>query len=354
MAIAPEQLIEQAARHQVYLEGQKTHSVNDVLELMQEMEDKIISRLSRSDITMFNKARLERLLDAVNGFMDDYYDGAISELWRKQLDDLAVYEAGFEVRSLDNVVVNYDFDLPSDTQIISSVYTNPLTMRGPDNGKLLESFYADWTQNQKDRVSGAIRAGFAMGDTTPQIVRQLMQEDFKINRRTMSTLVRTGLQHASSHARQITWERNDDIVKQVQWVSVIDSRTSVQCRSLDGQKFPINKGPRPPAHAGCRSSTVAVLDESFSFLEDGATRSAREPDGDVTSIDANTTYYSWLKKQPASFQDSVIGPTRGKLLRNGGLTSARFAELQLNKNFQPLTIDEMRKLEPVAFEKANI
>jgi hypothetical protein len=53
-------------------------------------------------------------------------------------------------------------------------------------------------------------------------------------------------------------------------------------------------------------------------------------------------------------QDSIIGPTRGKLLRKGGLSSQRFAELQLSKNYKPLTLDEMKKLEPVAFEKAGI
>lgn len=52
--------------------------------------------------------------------------------------------------------------------------------------------------------------------------------------------------------------------------------------------------------------------------------------------------------------DIAIGTTRAKLLRSGGLSAERFAELQLGTNFQPLTLDEMRRLEPKAFARAGI
>jgi hypothetical protein len=50
----------------------------------------------------------------------------------------------------------------------------------------------------------------------------------------------------------------------------------------------------------------------------------------------------------------VIGPTRGKLLRDGGLSARRFAELQLGKTFEPLNLKEMRKLDPLAFRRAGL
>ena len=46
--------------------------------------------------------------------------------------------------------------------------------------------------------------------------------------------------------------------------------------------------------------------------------------------------------------------TRGKLLRNGGLTADEFANLSVDQKFRPLTLDEMRKRNPLAFEKANL
>jgi hypothetical protein len=66
------------------------------------------------------------------------------------------------------------------------------------------------------------------------------------------------------------------------------------------------------------------------------------------------SYYDWLKEQPASFQDQAIGPVRAKLLRDGGLSASRFAELSVDKYFAPLTLPEMQALDPVAFKRAGL
>ena len=94
---------------------------------------------------------------------------------------------------------------------------------------------------------------------------------------------------------------------------------------------------------------MAELDDGLDFLDKGATRSSVNG-----YVDADLTYYQWLKRQPAAFQDLAVGPARGKLLRNGGINSERFSELQLDRNFQPLTLDEMRQLEPQAFARAGL
>jgi len=125
------------------------------------------------------------------------------------------------------------------------------------------------------------------------------------------------------------------------------------CQSLDGQQFPLDKGPRPPVHIGCRSTTTPVFDERFKFLQEGATRSARGDDG-VEKVNAKQTYYSWLKTQSADFQDSAIGPKWAKVLRDGGLSANRFSELRLDKKFKPLTLQQAKILEPLAFNKAGL
>jgi len=71
-------------------------------------------------------------------------------------------------------------------------------------------------------------------------------------------------------------------------------------------------------------------------------------------VDAKQSYYDWLKTQDEHFQIDALGPTRAKLFRNGGLSAERFAQLNLGTNFEPLTLAEMRKLEPKAFERAGL
>jgi SPP1 gp7 family putative phage head morphogenesis protein len=236
-----------------------------------------------------------------------------------------------------------------------------LSVRGADGGKLLKPFIDDWSSNEVKRVSGAIRQGVFEGKTTSQIlqlVRGTRAGKFNdgilaVSNRNAEAVVRTAVQHVSSIARNETWKANADIVDGVVWTSTLDGRTSAQCRSLDGQVFPVDKGPRPPIHIRCRSTTTPKLAEKFDFLSEGGTRSTRGPNG-VSSTSANETYYAWLKKQPAQFQNDAIGPTRAALLRDGGLSAERFSELNLGRNFEPLTLDQMRAIEPNAFIQAGI
>lgn len=121
-----------------------------------------------------------------------------------------------------------------------------------------------------------------------------------------------------------------------------------QCRTLDQQVFELGKGPRPPLHHNCRSTVLIVLKDEYAGRGNINKRASK--DGPVD----NESYYSWLNKQPKDFQDDVLGETRGKLLRSGGLSADKFAALQLDKNFKPLTLDEMRSREPMAFKKAGL
>jgi hypothetical protein len=99
----------------------------------------------------------------------------------------------------------------------------------------------------------------------------------------------------------------------------------------------------------CRSTTIAVLNSQFDFLKQGRTRSA-----EFGPVAGGETYYDWLKAQPESVQNEALGPTRGKLFRDGGLSADEFASLQLDKNFKPLTLAEMKALEPEAFQAAGL
>jgi SPP1 gp7 family putative phage head morphogenesis protein len=359
MATAPEQLINQATRHQVFLERLKTGDANKFEAFLRDIDRDVSARLAGRDITEFTRNRLNKLLDSVREDIQ-----AIQTDWRKvvmtDVRDLALYEAEFEIRSL-NQVIDYDFDLPSTNQLMSAVRTNPLSVQGIDRGKLLEPFMREWTDKTAERVSGAISAGYYQGQTTNQILQTIRGTRaagftdglLSMSNKDASLMVRTALQHSASQAREQVWTANSDVVKKVRWVSTLDERTSQICQSLDGEEFELDKGPRPPIHIGCRSTVVAVLDDRYSFLDRGATRSARGPDG-VERVDAKQTYYSWLKDQPRDFVDAAIGPKRAQLLFDGGISAERFAELQIGKQFEPLTLQQMRQLDPLAFERAGI
>jgi hypothetical protein len=122
---------------------------------------------------------------------------------------------------------------------------------------------------------------------------------------------------------------------------------------MDGRIYPRDEAPVPPYHLNCRTTLVSVPNDGFEWLSEGRQRIAKGEGGDSELVDGKMTYFEWLQGQPDAVQDMAIGPRRGKLLREGGLTAKRFGELNLNSRFEPRTLKEMRAMEPVAFERAR-
>jgi hypothetical protein len=89
------------------------------------------------------------------------------------------------------------------------------------------------------------------------------------------------------------------------------------------------------------------------MFAEGTTRASLGANG-AGQVSASLDYYHWLQQQPATFQDVAIGPMRAKLLQEGGLSVQRFSELQLDRNFVPLNLAQMKVLEPLAFERAGL
>ena len=188
--------------------------------------------------------------------------------------------------------------------------------------------------------------GFVQGQTTRQIVKNVVGAGglADISERNATTVIRTALSHVSNEARNETYRQNDNIIEKYEWVSTLDSRTSTICRARDGMTWEIGKGPMPPAHPNCRSCTAPVISSEFDFLDKGAKRAAKGADGG-TQVSADTTYYEFLKQQPAWFQDQALGPVRGKIFRNSGISPEEFRVISVDGFGNPLTLKQMAELD---------
>lgn len=343
-------LADPTTRHSVYLERLKTGEVKKFAPFLREIDRNLREILTRGGLTDFQRRRTERMLTDIDDMLAEVL-GRFGKELRADLREFAKYETGFTERLLTNA--GFEPDVPTIGQVWTAATATP--MQGV-NGKLLAPFIRDWTRSERQYVTGAIRVAVAQGQTVSQTVQAIRGTKaaryadgaLAVTQRHAETVVRTSVAHVGDMARHETYRENADIIKGEQWSSTLDQRTSSQCRSLDGRVFALDKGPRPPIHPNCRSVRIPLLDDEFSFLQKGETRSSRGG-----PIDASTTYYQWLKRQPASFQDSALGRARGRLFRRGGLSADRFSELQLDRRFQPLTLEEMQRLEPLAFERAG-
>ena len=341
-------LINADVRNQVLLERLKEGEHKKFTPFLKSIEKDLRARLLLEGETISSIKRLRVLLADVTNLQKAIYDDYNGQL-SIDLGEIGVSQSEFEAESYTKAVSTYLPVTPTSDQVLTAVRVNPMQLQAYSGRQLIQPFIADWSKNQIQLVKNAIQQGFYQGQSTAEIIRRIRGtkgnnfndgELAKVNRANR-TVVRTAVQHMSTQARQLTMSRNDDLIKGYQWVSVLDSRTSNQCSALDGRIFDVGDGPLPPIHPNCRSATTPVLSDEFDF------------DKSPSKV-VDETYYSWLKKQPLSFQSEAIGATRAKLLRDGGLSSEEFAKLSLNKNFESMTLSEMRKKAPTVFEEANI
>nr|DAG80644.1 MAG TPA: minor capsid protein [Caudoviricetes sp.] len=94
----------------------------------------------------------------------------------------------------------------------------------------------------------------------------------------------------------------------------------------------------------CRSTTAPVISSEFDFLDKGAKRAAKGADGG-TQVSADTTYYEFLEQQPAWFVDEALGPVRGKIFRNSGISPEEFRVISVDGFGNPLTLKQMAELD---------
>lgn len=355
-------LTDVATRHQVFLERLKSQHANEFASVVDELNKetlRVVRALEVSNLSELGRRELKEILAELSQVNEDAIAAASKELFGN-LDKLCSYELGFEARSFQFVPASVRLKSPEATDAFADALARPLSA----NGELLKPFVSKWGAGEVDRVNNVVRKAWGEGwpiDRLTSAINGTKRLGYKdgilgppgasatVARRNARSVARTATQHVASSARMAFWERNANVISGYRFLATLDNRTTATCRSLDRRIFELNAGPVPPLHIGCRSTTVAEVDPSLDFLDEGATRASI--DGPV---EADLSYYDWLKSQPAAFQNEALGSTRAKLFRNGGLSSEDFAALNIGRNFEPMTLEQMRKLDPLAFENAGL
>ena len=200
------------------------------------------------------------------------------------------------------------------------------------NGEVISKAFRGIAVDQAEQFSQVVRNGLLAGETTPSIAKRLIGslqfgEDAKTVKQLIAAggqstavannqvvaLVRTSINQVANTASQQVYQSNQDITKKYRYVATLDSRTSSICRALDGREFEYGRGPTPPQHFNCRSTTVPVIDydqlsRDFDFKVEPPSAGKRAAAGGM--VPAGTTYGDWLAKQPRATQAEVLGPSK--------------------------------------------
>lgn len=352
---ANEELLEAQVDHAARLIGYTNGVVRRMLGVLRKTEPdlfaKLQSALERLPSDSFTVQRLERLMASVDEITEQGYKRLEDDL-RAELGELAAYEVEAQKNIYEKAAIAVSFESVAASQVYAGAMAQPF------NGRLLKEWFKGLEDTQKQRLRDAIRIGYVQNEPIAQIIQRIrgtralkFKDGFiEIDRRNAEAIVRTAVNHTANYAQTKFLEANEEVIKGVKLIETLDHRTCAYCASLDGKVYAIGKGPRPPHHVNCRGSQVGVMKSwrELGFDLDELPAGTRASlDGQVP---ADVRYPEWLKKKPASFQDEVLGKTRGKLFRDGELPIDRF----VNRNGYEYTLAELREREAEAFSRAGV
>ena len=305
------------------------------------------------------------------------WSGESARAFKKELQGLAVLQTEFIEDELKKVVASGD--IPINSVAVSTgfgdavVSTDPTrlnlfgrpeeefkkfkagdfalsTRRGElltlPNGETVEKAFRGIAARSSERLGGAIRQGVLSGETNVQIARRLMgrlnfneyakegtrafalagNQPLKLANNQIKTIVRTSINQVSNAASQSVYAANKDVAPEYEYVATLDSRTSSICQRLDGQKFGYDKGPTPPQHFNCRSTTVPVVDyEGLGLTPPPETKITTRP-SETGRVPQKVSYGDWLYEQRArGANDKLLKYEPGELqIKTLGFEKAKY------------------------------
>lgn len=273
------------------------------------------------------RAMRDEVLSIVNRGSD-----AVRRLTTERLHDLVRHESEW-LQDAAKKTLKVEVPKPSVAETIRRVDERPYL------GETVERWFSKALAGATgDKARAWIQTGLQNGLTTDEIVRGLRGSkdtdytDGILSRQrddVVKMLVQSAAAHASSTARFESFKAIG--VQQWRWLATLDTKTCPICIANEqGSPYNMGEGPTFPAHPRDRCSPVPWFGEPI------GTRAST--DGQVP---ARVTVDEWLRDKPASEQDEVFGKTKASAWRAGKLS----VHDMLGKDLQPLTLEELRRLD---------
>ncbi|CAM7408340.1 TPA: ParB N-terminal domain-containing protein [Escherichia coli] len=284
-----------------------------------------------------------------------------------ELNELAVYEAGYQLSLFDSLLP----DFVADVHPLVGISPDALyaaAMARPFQGRLLSEWASDLEADRLRRITNTVRQGFLLGDTNEQIARKIrghVSKGFQdgalqMSRANAASIAKTAVGHLAATARESFASANNDLIKGKQWLSTLDNRTTPQCRIRDRLKYTLNNKPvghsvpylQGPGkiHFCCRSTETFILKSAKELGIDVRDISPAERASMDGVVAGDTTYREWFLRQPYTRQKQIVGETRAKLIRDGGMSPDEF----YTDKGEWLTLKQLRERDAQVFRKAGI
>lgn len=324
-----ERIIDETVAHRIALSRYSNATVRKALAALNRTDQALVDRILRADNEGRDIRQLERMLEEVRALQADGWAVLRSRLV-DDLDGLAEAERDFAAKiarfGQRAAGVTVATNIPTTAQVVAAVNSRPF------QGRFLKGWMDEAEAGAAKRVRETLRQGFIEGRSVADLVKQIRGTKalqfrdgiLEGSRRGTEAMVRTAITHTASRAAEETY-RAMGVASKVRWIATLDSRTTLVCAGRHNKTFPLDIGPRPPAHVNCRSTLAPVVDG-------------------LPEVPA-PSYAEWLERQPEAVQNDILGVAKARLFRDGNLTLDRFTD----RNGRALTLAELRKRDGQAF-----
>lgn len=331
-------------KYQIDLEKYKNGQANAIIELLDNANSEIAKYIKRTS-GVYTKARYKEIAKKLKEISSALKSNVESGL---DVDGVIDYELKKQSKILDTLkndiikvknVGEVNFLYPSVEQIKTSALFSPITKDG--YGMTWESYLSGIENGFYNTWDIGVRTGYLTGQTTQQIVKNVMGGVSKIDklanhgsitslRNSVYANTRTALQALANETQRKVYEENEQYFaknNRYEYLATLDSRTCLVCGALDGKTFDnLNDDKfQIPKHRGCRCMIIPH------FEIEGDTKASKNG-----QVDSKLTFNDWLKEQDETTQLDVLGRSRYELFRRGESIT------QFVDNGKTLTLDELK------------
>ena len=334
MATVNEKLLDKFIRHSVFMERFKASEAIKISNMLaKEVTPAVVDKMT-TILTRGKDARRVRELAAALDIITKAGAVKAGKATIDDLTDLSKYEAEWIVSTIKKTVpLDIGMTMPSGEVLRQLVTTKVF------EGHKLQTWMTGWSNAAKRKMMKQIRVGIVAGESLPAIGAR-MRKVMSIKRKQAEHIARTAVSSVVHNARHEVYKQNSNIIQKYQWVSTLDTRTTLTCINLDGQVFEVAKGPRPPIHFNCRSTTVPVI---LAWAELGIEAPPPSTRASMNgAVPASTNYRDWFKKQTAATKVQILGPTRYEAYRKGKSLKTFVAS-----DYTPISIKKLKQLEVI-------
>ena len=324
-------------RHQVYLEGVKAGFNVTFRRMLTQLYDefaKYVGKTRYDKLDGFSRVELQQFVTRFKRAQltayNDYTQQLIELLKTFLAADVAVSQAIYKVTndhpaSQPLTPANSDAAPLGTSEGNNALWASVVNSIVPANGLTINQMLSNFASASIAKVSSRINMGYANGDSLKDAFAEIVGSSdvsyrdglFSVFNNQNNAIIATALQHVSSMSQAAIASQ---FYESYQWVSVLDSKTTVICRSRNGNVYVYGKGPLPPAHWFCRSKAVALTQG-------------------VALHDIPNTFFDWAITQPGAFLVDALGTTMAARFLAGD-NSVR--DISVNDVATPLTINQFR------------